>query len=115
MQCIAIRQERQRISMLPGRVRVHAAGVFCPEEATGPAPARPRPLSMAAPSCSAQQRRQAAWLAARPGALCAWEQAKAFAFRGASRELHNGKVKLAWVASKLTNQGGGHPSEGLTR
>ena len=95
-----------------GRVTVHIAGAFCPEEATGPAPARPRPLSMAAPSCNAQQHLQAAWLAARPGCLCAWEQAKALAFREASRELHNGKVKLAWVASKVTKQGGGHPQKG---
>ena len=60
----------------------------------------------------AQQRLQDSWLAAAPGSLCAWEQAKALAFREASKELHGGKVKLAWVASKLTKQGGGTPQKG---
>ena len=67
---------------------------------------------MAAPSLTGQQRLQAAWLVATPGTLCAWEQAKASAYREASKELHNGKVKLAWVASKLTKQGGGSPQKG---
>ena len=67
---------------------------------------------MAAPSLTPQQRLAAYWLAAAPGTLCAWEQAKALAYREASKELHNGKVKLAWVASKLTKQGGGSPQKG---
>ena len=70
---------------------------------------------MAAPSHISQERLQTYWHAATPGTLCAWEQAKALAFREASKEIHNGKVKLAWVASKVTKKGGGRqPAKGLT-
>ena len=67
---------------------------------------------MPARSVTPQQRLQDSWLSATPGALCAWEQAKALACREASKELHGGQVKLAWVASKLTKQGGGTPQKG---
>ena len=59
-----------------------------------------------------QDRLQAFWHAAPDGRLCPWEQAKALAFREASKEIHNGLVKLDWVASKLTKTGGGCPQKG---
>ena len=59
-----------------------------------------------------QDRLQAFWHAAPDGRLCPWEQAKALAFREASKDIHNGLVKLDWVASKLTKTGGGCPQKG---
>ena len=59
-----------------------------------------------------QARLQTYWHAAAAGRLCPWEQAKALAFREASQEIHNGSVKLDWVASKLTKNGGGCPQKG---
>ena len=61
-----------------------------------------------------QARLQTYWHAAAAGRLCPWEQAKALAFREASKEIHNGTVKLDWVASKLTKNGGWLPTEGLS-
>ena len=60
-----------------------------------------------------QDRLKEYWHAAAPGTLSPWEQAKALAFREASKAIHNkGKVKLDWVASKLTKKGGGCPQKG---
>ena len=50
------------------------------------------------------------WLSAPEGRLCAWELAKALAFREESRELPGGEVNLAWVAARVTKVGGGHPT-----
>ena len=40
------------------------------------------------------------WLAAPPGRLCPWQQARALALREASRELH-GRAQLCWIAARL--------------
>ena len=59
-----------------------------------------------------QDRLEAYWHSAPIGRLCPWEQAKALAFREASKEIHHGAVKLDWVAGKLTKNGGGCPQKG---
>ena len=50
------------------------------------------------------------WLSAPDGRLCPWEQAKALALREACKVVHNGKLKLPWVAERVVKVGGGHPS-----
>ena len=50
-----------------------------------------------------------AWLSASPGRLSAWQQARAFALREASWELHGGKTQLEWIAARVEKVGGGHP------
>ena len=50
------------------------------------------------------------WLDEQHGRLSAWEQAKALGLREASREIHDGKSQLEWVAARVTKVGGGHPS-----
>jgi len=52
------------------------------------------------------------WLKAPDDRLCALEQAKALAFREASKELHGPQLNLPWIADRLTKSGpnAGHPS-----
>ena len=54
---------------------------------------------------------QALWLRAPDGCLSPWQQARALAFREASRELHGGKDMLDWIARRLLLAGGGHPQK----
>ena len=44
---------------------------------------------------------QEAWLAAPAGNLCPWQQARALALRDASRELHDGRAQLQWIADRV--------------
>ena len=40
------------------------------------------------------------------GRLSLWEQAKALGLREASKEIHNGRTQLEWVAARVTKVGG---------
>ena len=52
------------------------------------------------------------WKQGSKGGLNAWEQAKALAFREASKEAFDGQVRLGWACGKLTKKGGGCPKKG---
>ena len=54
------------------------------------------------------------WLgdSAPQGRLSAWDQAKALGLREASKEIHNGRTQLGWIAARVTKVGGGHPAVG---
>ena len=51
------------------------------------------------------------WKSAPDGRLCPWEVAKALGLREASKEIHDGKWNLPWIAERLTKVGGGSPSK----
>ena len=62
-----------------------------------------------------QQSLRDLWRTGKAGALCPWQQALAVAFRTASEEIHDGTVNHAWVASRVSKVGGGHPSREAMR
>ena len=51
-----------------------------------------------------------AWHSAPEGRMSAWQQARALGLREASRELHNGRAQLAWIADRVEKVGGGSPT-----
>ena len=53
-----------------------------------------------------------AWTEAQEGYLSAWSQAKIWALREVWNDEHDSAYNLsAWVAGKVTKEGGGHPSK----
>ena len=50
------------------------------------------------------------WLSGQANRFSPWQQARALAFREASKELHSGEVSVPWVANRVEKVGGGNPS-----
>ena len=62
-------------------------------------------------SAFTQEELRELWKGGQSDRLCAFEVAKAWALREASREIHQGEDTLPWVAARVVKNDGTHPSK----
>ena len=62
-------------------------------------------------SALTQEELRELWKGGQSDRLCAFEVAKAWALREASREIHQGEDTLPWVAARVVKNDGTHPSK----